>query len=154
MKFARPAPSNRLPLALGVLALAVASAGAVQAHPAIQTTSCPARDFAGFFKAFSDSQDVQRAFTEASVDFTEIDADAQPEPREVTVNRPLAAIQFPVVPTTSEQRRDGLEISISRTEDGMMRIQLDRPDTDYQLVYIFNTHGDCWTLYAKADNSL
>lgn len=159
MKFARPAPSNRLPLALGVLALgvltfAVASAGAAQAHPAIQTPSCPARDFAGFFKAFSDSQDVQRAFTGASVDFTEIDANAQPEPREVTVNRPLAAIQFPVIPTTSEQRRNGLEMTTSRTEDGMMRVRLEKPDTDYQLVYIFKTHADCWTLYAKADNSL
>lgn len=154
MKRALPAPANRLPLALGVLALAVASAGAVQARPVLQTPSCPARDFAGFFRAFSDSQDVQRAFTGASVDFTEIDADAQPEPREVTVNRPLAAIQFPVIPTTSEQRRNGLQMTASRTEDGMMRVRLEKPDTDYQLVYIFQTLDDCWTLYAKADNSL
>lgn len=145
--FSRP---HHLLLSLGVLALAATAADGAQA----QTQACPARDFAGFFRAFSDSAAVQRAFTGESVDFTEIDAEADPEPMETTVNRPLAAITFPVVPTTSEQRRDGLETTVSRTEDGMMRARLEKPDTGYQLVYIFRTRGDCWELYAKADNSL
>jgi len=153
MKLANALRSVRLPLSLGVLALAASAAGAVQAAPAAPNQTCPAADFTGFFRAFSDSRDVQRAFTAESVAFTETDAEADPEPMEVTVNRPHAAIEFPVVPTLSDQRRDGLESTVSRTEDGMMRVRLQKPDTGYQLLYIFKPRGDCWELYAAADNS-
>lgn len=136
-------------LALSVVALA-ATAGGAQA----QEMACPTQDFREFFQMFSDSVEVQRAFTGSSVDFTEIDAEAQPEPVEVTINRPLAAIPFPVVPTTAQQRGDGLVARFDRTSDGMNRVVLEKPDTDYRLVYVFGPGDDCWELYAKIDTSL
>lgn len=154
MKLVPLSRSACLSLWLGVLPLAVSAAGAAQASSGPKTQPCPAGDFAGFFGAFSDSRDVQRAFTGESVDFTEIEAEADPEPTEITVNRPHAAVQFPVIPTTADQHRDGLETTVGHTADGMTRVRLQKPDTGYQLVYIFKPRGDCWELYAKIDNSL
>ena len=149
-----PLPSSQLrrqALALGMLSVMIAAVGG---GGAAQAATCPARDFAGFFQAFSDSPAVQRAFTAADVDFTQMDVDAQPEPREVTRNVPLASIVFPIAPTTTEQARQGLETRVTEMSNGMIRAQLNKPDTDYQLVYIFRARSDCWELYAKVDTSL
>jgi len=129
-------------------------ASTAEARSQMQDLACPSQDFAEFFQAFSDSVEVQRAFTGDSVDFTTVDAEAQPEPREITVNRPLAAIVFPIVPDTAEQRREGLSAKFDKTEDGMARVTLEKPDTDYRLVYVFGDGDDCWALYAKVDTSL
>lgn len=150
MTLRRPLMSS-LVLAVASIALLPAAANA---QTQTETMVCPSQDFTEFFEAFSNSAAVQRAFTGSSVDFTEIDATAQPEPREVTVNRPLSAIRFPVIASISEQQQLGLSKKIDRTTDDMTRVVLEKPDTDFRLVYVFADGGDCWELYSVVDTSL
>lgn len=110
--------------------------------------------FEDFSEAFAGSSEIQRAFTAQDVDVTEIDSNAQPEPRETTVNRAHADLRFPIIPTLAEQRQAGLETLVSQMENGDVRARLHKPDTGYQIAYVFRSRGACWELHAMADTSL
>ena len=140
----------RLMIAIGALGIATAAAGSAQAAAA-----CPAGDFTGFFRAFANSTEVQRQFSATSVDFSAYEAsDDTPDPVMVTRNRPREAIQYPVIPTTAQQRAEGLRTRFLAQSNGDQIVDLTKPDTDYQLRFVFNRVGACWELEAKIDQSL
>lgn len=148
-----PSPMLRTPrlmIAIGALGVATAVAGSAQA-----ATTCPARDFNGFFQAFANSTEVQRQFSATSVDFSAYEvSDDGPDPVFVTRNRPREAIQFPVVPNIALQRTEGLRTRISPQGNGDQIVDLVKPDTDYQIRYVFSRVGACWELEAKINQSL
>lgn len=135
---------------MAVCAASLGTAGVAHA----QAAPCPATSFEGFLKAFSDSAEVQRTFTAATVKVTEVDATAEPEPREVTRNQPRTSLRFPIMMSTARQRSDGLSASITRPNASTVHVKLEKPDTGYQLGYSFRPRGKCWELFATADTSL
>ncbi|MEN3748011.1 hypothetical protein TPR58_12620 [Sphingomonas sp. HF-S3] len=135
---------------VAMCAATLGTAGVAHAEAA----PCPASNFDGFLKAFSDSAQVQRSFTAPTVQVTEIDATAEPEPREMTRSQPRASLRFPVMMSTADQSSDGLSASVTRPDAETVRVKLEKPDTGYQLSYSFRPRGNCWELFAKADTSL
>ncbi|AHE54767.1 hypothetical protein [Sphingomonas sanxanigenens] len=140
---------NRL---LSATAIILASAPVAPAAQA--ATACPAKDFSAFVTAFADDVAIQRAFTADPLFSESIDPAAEPEPAPVTERLAGAARAFPVMPSAAQQRRDGLQLTVSNGVDGDHVVTLRKPDTDAQVRYLFRKAGTCWQLYRRADDSL
>lgn len=131
---------------------AAPSATTPAAAPAKAAIACPSQDFDTFLKAFADDVEVQKAHTQRPLQSDSVDANADPEPKQVTAMLDGDALQFPVMPSSQTQKNDGLVLS--QTElNGDKQVMLVKPDTDYQLSFFFRK-GECWTLYRKRDDSL
>lgn len=145
-----------------LLALSLALAGCKpQAEPAVPapaaatssaTTDCPDADFDGFLKRFSADIAVQEKATADPLSMTEIDPDAQPEPKPVTRDIPLAQVRWPVIPNLDIARNGGREVVVSE-EAGGRQVLVRTPDTSDQQVYHF-AQRPCWTLVKVDDQSL
>jgi hypothetical protein len=125
------------------------SASAVEAA----TNRCPSRTFEGFFAAFADSVDLQKAFTRRPLRSDSIDARTEPEPKPITKMLSAEALEFPLVPSRQQVADEGLEISI-KTSGSDTVVELTKPETDYMVSYYFERAGDCWRLHRKNDESL
>lgn len=122
------------------------------AAPANAAIACPSQDFDAFLKAFADDVEVQKAHTQRPLRSDSVDANADPEPKQVTAMLDGDALRFPVMPNTQTQKNDGLVLSQTES-NGDKQVMLVKPDTDYQLSFFFRK-GECWTLYRKRDDSL
>lgn len=129
-----------------------AATPAAAAAPAQAGIACPSQDFDAFLKAFADDVDVQKAYTQRPLRSDSIDPDASPEPKPVSVMLDGDGLQFPIMPSSQQQKQDGLSLSLSEL-NGDKEVMLAKPDTDYQLSFFFRK-GECWTLYRKRDDSL
>ena len=125
------------------------SASAVEAA----ANRCPSRTFEGFFAAFADSADLQRAFTRWPLRSDSVDARAEPEPKPITKMLSVEALEVPLVPSRQQVADEGLEISF-KTSGNDTVVELIKPETDYMVSYYFERAGDCWRLYRKNDASL
>lgn len=112
---------------------------------------CPSQDFAIFLDAFVGSIEVQKNFTAQPLQSDSIDADAEPEPKQVTAM--VSELQFPVMPSDQEQMGQGLVMSTGSAPGNVMVVKLAKPDSDYQISYYFKRDA-CWTLYRKNDESI
>ena len=82
-----------------------------------------------------------------------VDPNAEPEPRPVTKMLAEADLQFPLMPSSQQQAKDGLQLSTVATDSVHMEVKLVKPDTDYQLMFFFQNDG-CWKLYRIRNDSL
>lgn len=115
---------------------------------------CPAGDFAGFVRRFTDDAAVQRRYTATPLIDEHIDAQASPEPRTATRRLDVRTLRFPVMPNRQAQRKDGLAASTKVLADGDREVTLAKADTGYQIRYRFQRSGDCWQLVRRSDGSL
>lgn len=136
------------PLMIAALA---ASAFPAQASAA---PTCPGKSFEAFLTAFGQSTQVQRAHVADPLLSGSIDADAEPEPRMVKRKLSATALTFPLMPLEARRRSQGLAISKTAKGGGAMEVLLAKPDTGYQLRYLFRPTGSCWTLTEMTDESL
>jgi hypothetical protein len=106
-----------------------------------------------FIKEFSDDIDLQRKWTADPLETESLDETADPEPHIVTKTVSHAELKFPVMPSSAEQKRRGLEQRISSKAKDEAEFVLFKPDTDYKVLYRFH-RNTCWTLTKKVDESL
>ncbi|MGH8107640.1 MAG: hypothetical protein ACREO1_02840 [Arenimonas sp.] len=114
---------------------------------------CPSQNFEIFLMSFIDSLDVQKSFTATPLESVTIDALAEPEPVEVKKMLAVNETNFPLMPSSDQQAKDGLISLISNSDKKNVEVTLHKPDTDYQMSFFFRQEG-CWTLYRIKDYSL
>lgn len=121
--------------------------------PIAATPACPSQDFDQFLTAFASDVEVQKAHVAIPLESETVDANAEPEPRPVVKRLALADLKFPLLPSPQQQARERLELAKTITDAKHIEIKLAKPDTDYQMVYLFQNDG-CWKLSRMRDDSL
>jgi hypothetical protein len=134
-----------------IIAALAASTFAAEATAA---PACPGKNFDSFLTAFGQSAQVQRAHVADPLLSGSIDANAEPEPRMVKRKLSAARLAFPLMPLEARRHSQGLAMSKSAKGGGAMEVLLAKPDTGYQLRYLFRPTGSCWTLTEMTDESL
>lgn len=136
--------------------VAQADSGAAATPPKVHDhdrPACPSQNFEVFLDAFADDIALQRAFVHDPLENESVDANAEPEPKPVTRQLERKNLSFPLMPSTQQQRSDGLQRSMTASGPDEMQVKLAKGDSDYQMTLVFR-HDDCWTLYRKQDDSL
>lgn len=132
---------------------ATGRAGAAAAEPARDADACPAREFGAFFAAFSDDTALQARHTRFPLERLTV-VDATPEPRDSVARVDRADAQLPLVLSAARRAADSLQLRIESRSGGGAWVVLEKPDTDYQLAYMFEPTGTCWQLVRTEDRSL
>lgn len=117
------------------------------------TAACPYKNFDQFLAAFANSIEVQKTHVVLPLESQTVDALAEPEPRPVIKMLGFADLTFPLMPTPEQRTLHGLKQTQTITDATHVEVKLVKPDTDYQLVYLFWNDG-CWKLYRMRDDSL
>ena len=60
---------------------------------------------------------------------------------------------FPVMPDKKHREESGLELQVLDSTREVATVKLEKPDTDYQVIYVFK-FGSCWFLDEVKDYSL
>jgi hypothetical protein len=115
-------------------------------------TLCPSKDFSKFLAAYAESYSVQEKFTNMPLKKT-ITVDAEPEPKQVITFLEKTQIVFPILPDEKHRTESGLKLQMVDNASGMVAVKLEKPDTDYQIIYIFKL-SSCWFLDEVKDYSL
>lgn len=113
---------------------------------------CPSKEFDKFLAAFTESLLVQGEFTNLPLKKI-ITVDAEPEPKQEIVLIEKTRIIFPVIPDKKRQEESGLELQILDSTSEVATVKLEKPDTDYQVIYVFK-FSSCWFLDEVKDYSL
>ncbi|KTC10086.1 hypothetical protein AO391_24940 [Pseudomonas marginalis ICMP 9505] len=116
------------------------------------TALCPSKDFSEFLSAFSDSSVVQEEFTQFPLRKL-ITVDAEPEPRQEVTYLKRADAKFPLLPVKQDRATNGLEMLVVNKTAVGATVKLEKPDTDYQVLYVFK-FASCWFLEEVKDYSL
>lgn len=82
-----------------------------------------------------------------------LDIDAEPEPKKVIQSLHREQIKFPIIPLSKEREKQSLQIKIVDVTSTDAKINVTKPDTDYQVSYFFKKN-DCWKLERIEDRSL
>jgi hypothetical protein len=144
-----PTPAN--PADKG--SLASAPSGSPPGPAAAPPATCPDADFDAFLTRFSRDIAVQEKATADPLSQSVIDPEAQPEPRMVTRQVPLAEVEWPVIPNIAAARNGGREVVISSEGDNGRKVLVRTPDTDDQQTYHF-IQRPCWTLVSTTEQGL
>jgi hypothetical protein len=115
--------------------------------------ACPGRDFAAFLTAFGADATVQARFTVFPLATTARE-DGPDEPRDVARLVSRAEARLPLFPLPPRRAADSLVLRTEAAPGRLQRVTLYKPDTDYQLVYLFAPAGGCWRLVRVEDRSL
>ena len=126
------------------------AAAAAAPAPAESAATCPDADFDSFLARFSADIAVQETATADPLAQGAVDPDAQPEPRMVVKEVPLAEVEWPVIPNLKAARNGGREVVVSSEEGGGRQVLVRTPDTDDQQTYHF-AQRPCWTLVRVLD---
>ncbi|AWH19256.1 hypothetical protein C1922_19020 [Stenotrophomonas sp. ZAC14D2_NAIMI4_7] len=133
---------------------AAAQAAAPAAAPAAPATpACPHEQFDTFLKHFGNEIALQEAATADPLRDSYVDAGAEPEPKTVEKQVPLAEVEWPVMPDPAGLSGRGREMTVTAQADGQMQVLMRTPDTSDQQVYTF-ARTPCWTLVSRADESI
>lgn len=122
--------------------------GAVKKYPV-----CPGRDFSGFIQAFSESREVQQAFTRYPLQQLRLDSSAEPEPKPVVSQLGRDQVVFPVLPNAAERKQQSLRLSVEKRQANSVKLTLLKADSGYQVSYVFR-RTSCWQLVRMEDWSL
>lgn len=141
---------NQLIFALVISAIAFFSNSAIAGGTDIE--SCPSKTFSNFLAAYTESPAVQREFTHNPLKKM-ITVDAEPEPEQKVVLVEMQDISFPLIPDASRRASEGIQIEILEETKKNAKVKIEKPDTDYQVLYIFKLEH-CWILEEVQDYSL
>lgn len=136
-------------------AIAPAAASSTTAPPATaaDAAQCPHADFDTFLSHFGNDIALQEASVADPLSSESLDAAAEPEPRQVSRDIPLAEVEWPVMPDPATLSRQGRELKVTSQPDGSMQVQIRKPDTSDQQTYTF-ARKPCWQLQRVVDDSL
>ena len=129
------------------LALALAAGPALAAPAPV----CPAT-FEAFFKKFTDDRTFQFAATAPRIDDLTVE-ERDDEPVPVTMNLSKNNLVFPIVQSSAEQKRLGLEMEIREATGPKPEVKLQQGESDWVVVYKFEKRA-CWVLVAREDWTL
>jgi hypothetical protein len=118
----------------------------------IDVTLCPSKDFPEFLSAFSDSSSIQEKFTNFPLRKL-ITVDAEPEPKQEVTYLERQGTKFPILQVKKDREANGLELQIVNEAGVDATVKLEKPDTDYQILYVFK-FDSCWFLDEVKDYSL
>lgn len=65
-----------------------------------------------------------------------------------------AQLSFPLMPSTSEQAREKLRMTLNSASANDATAKLVKEDTDYQMTFFFRLQDGCWKLYRLLNDSL
>ena len=142
-----PTPTETAPAAPAP----TSSAAAVQSAPA--RAECPYPQFDAFLKHFGNEIALQEKATADPLLDSDIDAEAEPEPRKVESRLALADVEWPVMPDPAALAGQGREMQVSALADGQRQVQIRTPDSSDQQTYTF-AQAPCWTLVKREDESI
>jgi len=121
------------------------------AGPAAAAPVCPTT-FQAFLKKFTDDRTFQFAATAARIDDSHVE-DGDPEPVSVKMNLSKNKLVFPIIQSTAEQKRLGLEMEVRDAGSLKPEVKVQKADTDWVVLYKFEKRA-CWVLVAREDWSL
>ncbi len=117
--------------------------------------TCPSNDFSTFIKAFSDSAEVQMAFTKYPLQEQRLDLNAEPEPKPVVRKIRRAQAVFPLIPNEVERKARLLALNVEQLTASHIKVSLAKANAAYQSNYEFGfQQDDCWHLLAVSIQSL
>ena len=115
--------------------------------------ACPSEDFPSFIHAYMDNEAIQRKFIRYPLPSLYVDATAEPEPKEIVETLQRGQVEFPIMPSSQEQKDIPLELKIIDMKATEAKVLLFQPGTDYGLIFYFQKNA-CWELVRKEDHSL
>ncbi|MCD5989338.1 hypothetical protein KDX30_15710 [Pseudomonas sp. CDFA 553] len=130
---------------LSVFAMSANAAGSGQAL-------CPSQDIFKFVDVFTEDVAIQKQFTNYPLT-KRVTVDAEPEPEQETQRVAKEKVFFPVVPERNVRKERGLTLEVIENDQQKATVKLEKPDTDYQVLYIFEL-SSCWFLDEVQDYSL
>ncbi len=145
-------PADAAPAAVQAAEPAPASTASTAAT-ATTAPACPHEQFDTFLKHFGNEIALQEAATADPLRDSYVDAGAEPEPKTVEKQVPLADVGWPVMPDPASLGARGREMTVTPQADGQMQVLMRTPDTSDQQVYTF-ARTPCWTLVSRADESI
>ena len=119
---------------------------------ASELETCPSKIFSKFLPAYLESASIQATFTHIPLRKI-VTVDAEPEPEQRIVLLDKQSVIFPVIPGKERRVADGVEVTVLEEVDGIAKIKIEKPDTDYQVLYVFKFEK-CWFLDEVQDYSL
>ncbi len=136
-------------------ALMAAACLALPAAAEIDAEERCARDgFIDFLLDFSRDTEVQKANTLDPLYIDTLDMEAQPEPKSVSREVPLAEVEWPVIPNVGGWLNAGREVTITPEGKSGMYVQVRTPDTGNQQEYSFTNQFGCWQLSSVKDEAM
>lgn len=121
-------------------------------HAQVVQSLCPSIEFSTFLEGFSSETSTQQAFTKIPL-HKKIVVNGDPEPVQKKITLKQYEIKFPVIPDPTKRQRDGLILRPFAIESKQAKALLEKPDTDYRVIYIFQL-DTCWQLIEIVDESL
>ena len=149
----KPTPSAETTAAADPAAATPAAAPITATAADTTAAQCPHADFNAFLTYFSNDIALQEKFVADPLTVESVDAEAQPEPRPVTKQVPLAEVEWPVMPDTATLPRQGREMQVTPQADGSVQVRINKPDTSDQQTYTF-AQKPCWQLQKVVDESI
>jgi hypothetical protein len=120
---------------------------------AASAESCPA-DFEQFVREFAGSVAFQREHSRFPMEYEYVD-NTGPEPKQVDVSLPRErAAEFPEYPSPAKQSAVPLQRTIAAPDSETRAVRLEKPDTDYVLMFHFKKTSACWELVRVENWSL
>ncbi|MGE1174210.1 hypothetical protein [Pseudomonas sp. BW7P1] len=116
------------------------------------SNSCPSTKFSEFLSVYMENPSIQQRFTNSPLKKI-ITVDAEPEPEQKTVLLDKDKVVFPVIFGKEKRVAAGVEVAVLENSNGVAKIKIEKPDTDYQVFYVFKFEG-CWFLDEVQDYSL
>lgn len=115
---------------------------------------CSRDSFVEFFTEFSRDIAVQEKSVADVLIYESIDIEAEPEPKKVFREVPLAEVEWPIINHWGQWLNAGREVTFEASGRYGMRVQVRTPDTSDQQTYGFSTEGGCWKLVWITDESV
>jgi len=132
-------------------ALVLAAALALTASPTLAATTCPAT-FEAFLRKFTEDRLFQFNATAARIDDSHVE-DGDPEPVSVKMNISKNNLIYPIIESSAERKRLGLDLEISDAAGPRPEVKVQKADTDWVVLYKFEKRA-CWVLVARENWSL
>ena len=113
---------------------------------------CPSKDISKFVDVFAEDAAIQKQFTIFPLKKI-VTVDAEPEPKQETQLVAKENASFPLIPEKSVRTERGLTLGVVDNDQKTATLKLEKPDTDYQVLYVFKL-SSCWFLDEVKDYSL
>ena len=114
--------------------------------------ACPSQQFEPFFKAYTESAVVQKAFTEYPLAHVLLDHSSE-KPRQIKVVLPKAKVVFPLIPSAARRKAERLDFRVDAVTGDKAQASIFNTERGYQKAYFFRKTA-CWKLELVEDRSL
>jgi hypothetical protein len=114
-------------------------------------SACPADDFDGFFKIFSNDEKIQKIYTHPLVTSMWIEVSGVPEPTPFLKTYKKTQLEFPLMPNEKERKERQLTFHSLGNESAS--VALVSENSGYRIRFIF-IRTSCWYLIGIEDTSI